>query len=122
MITQKAKKKKETIYALDCRGGTYMPSSSKHILYGRRLACLQRGCIYVGRHAWSTHILYGLRLARLQRGRIYVGRHAWSTHILYGRRLACLQRGHAYTIWPSAGTLAAGPHICRLTRLERAYI
>src|SRR5882672_2078886 len=34
--------------------------------------------------------------------------------------LTCLE--HAYIIWPSAGMLAAGVHICWLTRLEHAYI
>jgi len=49
MITQKAKKK-ETIYALDCRGGTYMPASKlgASIYYMAVLAHLQQGCIYVG--------------------------------------------------------------------------
>src|SRR5882672_4836155 len=29
---------------------------------------------------------------------------------------------HAYIIWPLAGMLAAGVHICRLTHLEGTYI
>src|SRR5882672_969146 len=113
MITPK-QKKKETIYALDCRGGTYMPASKlgASIYYmavgwhacsgGAYMSADMLGArIYYMAFGWDACSGGAYMSADTLGARIYymaVGWHACSggVHILYGRRLGRLQQGRIY--------------------------
>src|SRR5882672_10019073 len=108
MITQK-QKKKETIYALDCRGGTYIPASK----LGESIYYMAIGWHACSRGAYMLADTLGVCIYYMA-----FGWHAFSE----GTYMSADMLGACIYYWPSAGMLAAGAHICRLTCLERAYI